>query len=603
MRETNEQCTRRPLLLGNFLKKTIIFIVCFVVISTVAFHNAVQAAPKTTQVNSLPLTKYVNVASGSLNLRKSASINSVIITRLKNGTSVKVCQEANGWAKIEVNGKQGFVRSSFLIAKKKVTGKPAKTPKKPKTVTKYVNVNLGSSLNMRKSASTTASVLLKLARGVQVTVYSEAKGWAKIGAYGKTGYVSSDFLSATKPASGTNTGSGSAPSTNNGAGQNNSQTDIKYVDVEYGANLRMRAQASTNAEIITQLARGTMVTVISEKDGWAKVTANGKTGYVSSQFLSKTAPFNPNTTSGNIEKVYENYNISLSEMLKLEIASHPQTDKKYDTFLQADALTLTNPESGTVNGTGWNVKGGAGPDYWNVGQVKDKETFKILATVKGKDDKDWYKVTYNKTWVNASPEDIAYYLNPNNFLGTTANSLQFLKLSVTTNLNANEVNQRVLSGKGVLQGTAATFISAGEKYGVNEMYLISHALLETNNGKSELAKGIKVNGKTVYNMYGVGAYDADAINSGAQFAYNAGWFTPEAAIIGGAQFIANGYINAGQDTLYKMRWNPGGAVATGKATHQYASDIGWAAKQVTQMYNLYSLVDSYKLVLEIPKYK
>ncbi|WML29541.1 hypothetical protein RCG24_16670 [Neobacillus sp. OS1-32] len=52
-----------------------------------------------------------------------------------------------------------------------------------------------------------------------------------------------------------------------------------------------------------------------------------------------------------------------------------------------------------------------------------------------------------------------------------------------------------------------------------------------------------------------------------------------------------------------MRWNPGGAVATGKATHQYASDIGWAAKQVAQMYNLYSLVDSYKLVLEIPKYK
>jgi mannosyl-glycoprotein endo-beta-N-acetylglucosaminidase len=104
-------------------------------------------------------------------------------------------------------------------------------------------------------------------------------------------------------------------------------------------------------------------------------------------------------------------------------------------------------------------------------------------------------------------------------------------------------------------------------------------------------------------MYGIGAYDGSAISSGAQFAYNAGWFTPIDAIIGGAQFIAKGYINAGQDTLYKMRWNPTAAETNGYATHQYATDIGWAAKQVNQIYNLYHLLDSYKLVLDIPKYQ
>jgi len=114
---------------------------------------------------------------------------------------------------------------------------------------------------------------------------------------------------------------------------------------------------------------------------------------------------------------------------------------------------------------------------------------------------------------------------------------------------------------------------------------------------------VEINGKTVYNMYGIGAYDATAVTSGAQFAYNAGWFTPQAAIIGGAQFIANGYINAGQDTLYKMRWNPNTAVSKGEASHQYASDIGWASKQVNQIYNLYHLLDSYKLVLDIPHYQ
>jgi len=69
------------------------------------------------------------------------------------------------------------------------------------------------------------------------------------------------------------------------------------------------------------------------------------------------------------------------------------------------------------------------------------------------------------------------------------------------------------------------------------------------------------------------------------------------------EFIANGYISAGQDTLYKMRWNPAAAVNSGYATHQYATDIGWAAKQVKQIYNLYSLLDSYHLTVEIPSYK
>ncbi|MCM2531966.1 hypothetical protein NDK43_05615 [Neobacillus pocheonensis] len=64
------------------------------------------------------------------------------------------------------------------------------------------------------------------------------------------------------------------------------------------------------------------------------------------------------------------------------------------------------------------------------------------------------------------------------------------------------------------------------------------------NGTSELANGVQINGKTVYNMYGIGAFDSSVVESCAQFAYNAGWFTTEAAIISGAQFIANGYINA-----------------------------------------------------------
>ena len=55
---------------------------------------------------------------------------------------------------------------------------------------------------------------------------------------------------------------------------------------------------------------------------------------------------------------------------------------------------------------------------------------------------------------------------------------------------------------------------------VNEVYLISHALLETGAAKSELANGVEIDGKKYYNFYGVGALDSDPIKTGAEYAKN-----------------------------------------------------------------------------------
>ncbi len=49
----------------------------------------------------------------------------------------------------------------------------------------------------------------------------------------------------------------------------------------------------------------------------------------------------------------------------------------------------------------------------------------------------------------------------------------------------------MLKGKGILENRGKVFLEAQEKYEVNVIYLVSHALVETGNGKSELAKGIK----------------------------------------------------------------------------------------------------------------
>ncbi|MBT2572900.1 N-acetylglucosaminidase [Bacillus sp. ISL-51] len=282
-----------------------------------------------------------------------------------------------------------------------------------------------------------------------------------------------------------------------------------------------------------------------------------------------------------------NYNISLKDMVKKQMTVSPQTDAG-----AYASLTFINTASKTVTADVLNVRSSPEVSSGNViGQLKKGDKVNIIGQTNG-----WAKISMN--WRNASSDEVEQYVNPDNYTLDSKYYFQFLKLSQTAGLNASEINQKVLADKGILTGKGQAFITAANKYSINELYLVSHALLETGNGTSELANGIKYNGKTVYNMYGIGAYDSNPNYYGAQYAYNQGWFTPEAAIIGGAAFIGSSYIHNPayeQDTLYKMRWSAA-------AAHQYATDIGWAYKQVNRMYSLYTLLDDYTLYYDVPVY-
>lgn len=104
-------------------------------------------------------------------------------------------------------------------------------------------------------------------------------------------------------------------------------------------------------------------------------------------------------------------------------------------------------------------------------------------------------------------------------------------------------------------------------------------------------------------MFGIHAFDSCPLECGAKKAYTEGWDSPYKAIVGGASFIGNSYIKQGQNTLYKMRWNPAAMVGSNYIGKQYATDIAWASKQVHTMYNLYKQIGIKSLNLDIPIYK
>lgn len=334
---------------------------------------------------------------------------------------------------------------------------------------------------------------------------------------------------------------------------------------------------------------------------------------------------------------FTSYSLYFNDFLTKQMAVNPQTDKyKNDksyvsgTYI-TNVFTDTNGKNyGYVAGTNsLNVREGAEESYRIVGKiasaVANPTKVEILGSQVNDKNETWYEINYG-TWKNATTNDVTYYLNPENFSAGSKEYFQFLVLSKRAGITANELNNKILAGKGKLEGQGQSFIKASTDNSINEIYLVAHAMLETGNGGSNLAKGMVVdsivqrdskgnpkldaNGqpimtpvepKTVYNFFGIGALDACAEQCGAERAYQEGWFTPEVAITGGAKFISDMYVNHPiykQDTLYKMRWNP-----ANPAMHQYATDIGWAVKQVDRIYQMYQLLDYYTLYYDVPKFK
>lgn len=155
--------------------------------------------------------------------------------------------------------------------------------------------------------------------------------------------------------------------------------------------------------------------------------------------------------------------------------------------------------------------------------------------------------------------------------------LKYMDISEPVPMAVSEVNS-LLKGKGKLSGQGEAFLKAQEKYDVNVLYLISHAMVETGHGDSALSQGMKYKGKRYYNFFGIGAFDEAALKNGSSYARQAEWTTPEKAINGGAKFVRQTYFENGQISLYQMRWNP-----ESPGTHQYASDIRWADEIAAQM--------------------
>lgn len=202
------------------------------------------------------------------------------------------------------------------------------------------------------------------------------------------------------------------------------------------------------------------------------------------------------------------------------------------------------------------------------------------------------KKSHTWGWANATRAQTSSAMNVKRIWESNTQCYQMLNLGKYQGVSVSALN-KILKGKGTLDGQGKAFAEACKKNNINEIYLIAHAFLESGYGTSNFASGRY----GAYNYFGIGAFDNDP-DYAMTFAKNKGWTSPAKAIMGGASFVRKDYINKGQNTLYRIRWNP-----KNPATHQYATAIEWCQHQASTIAKLYKQIGLKGIYFTRDKYK
>lgn len=219
-----------------------------------------EKAPAESEITWKKVSKTMYVKTGNrgrLNLRTEASRKSKSQGLFANGTKVSVSALSDAWAKVTVNGLEGFMQLSCLTEEaQKAAGSSG---------TQYIKGN--GSVRMYDDARTDAAVLMVLPGRTAVKVYAEDGAWTRITAHGQVGYVKTSSLTDEVPAAGTKFATVVNP---NGA---------SYV------NLRSSPGMTGSDNILAHVRVDSRVEVIGRKRTWIKISVSGMVGYVHRSFL------------------------------------------------------------------------------------------------------------------------------------------------------------------------------------------------------------------------------------------------------------------------------------------------------------------------------
>lgn len=198
---------------------------------------------------------YCKVKTNDLNLRSKPSKNGDVLAQIPKGVMLQITKirRSGQWYQVTYNGRTGYISAKYAKRMDSCTSG-------------YVQVT-ASSLTLRSGAGASYARLATIPTGKVLKVSGSVGSWYEVKYRKFTGYVSGAFVSAT-----TKDGFQSYPD---------------FAEV-LASTLTLRADSDIDSEALDSIPEGAIVAITGIDNGWYRVTYNGQTGYIDSDYASRS---------------------------------------------------------------------------------------------------------------------------------------------------------------------------------------------------------------------------------------------------------------------------------------------------------------------------
>ena len=166
---------------------------------------------------------------------------------------------------------QGTPQSDETAQEAEQAQEAAQTPTAAQTCG-YTNLGMSvissGNLNIRQEASTDSEVVGILTNHNACELLEDAGDWYKVTSGKVTGYVSKQYLVTGDKA------------------ESIAEQEIKTVATVNTETLNVRAEKSTEAEVLSQVGNSEAFTVNSVADGWVEISVDDSVGYISQDYVT-----------------------------------------------------------------------------------------------------------------------------------------------------------------------------------------------------------------------------------------------------------------------------------------------------------------------------
>ena len=302
--------------------------------------------------NNFP--KQIKVTANSLRVRKEPSTSSAVLTGVSKGETYPVLKETTDWAQIKVGSITGYVAKEYttwsylLGTADKYSESSSDTSESTSSSGLYDNtavakIGSDSKLNVRKSASTSASIVGKMVAGSGATIVSKGDSWTKIKSGNVTGYISNKYYV-----------SGDAAESYAKSLGLPKQATLK-------TNMNVRQEPSVSSARVGGAKEGDTFLITGDDGTWVSITFNGKKAYLKKSYLTITYKFKDVTPVGSSSSSSSSSNSTGSS---------------------------SETKTGTVTASSLKVRAGAGTSY-DVITTVSKGTKLTITGSSG----NWYKIS------------------------------------------------------------------------------------------------------------------------------------------------------------------------------------------------------------------